>query len=310
MPAQILQPDDIALATCTTHLQNGGLVAIPTETVYGLAADASNPVAVAAIYETKGRPQFNPLIAHVSSLDMARTEGQFSDNALKLVEAFWPGPLTLVVDLAPTAKTCDLARSGLSTIALRCSAHPVARDLIQRFDGPLVAPSANPSGRISPTTPQHVAADLGDKIDLILDGGPCGTGLESTIIDARGKRPALLRAGAVTPDQIEQIWPGLIRPETTPDAPTAPGQLLRHYAPNATLRLNADRVAPDEALLGFGDVDATLNLSPTGNLSEAAANLFAMLRALDETHTKIAVSPIPNTGLGEAINDRLIRAAR
>ncbi|MEM1037274.1 MAG: L-threonylcarbamoyladenylate synthase [Pseudomonadota bacterium] len=291
-------------------LKRGGLVAMPTETVYGLAADASNASAVAAIYDAKGRPRFNPLIAHVSDLDMARLEGRFSEHALKLANAFWPGPLTLVVDLAPAAKTCDLARAGLSTIALRCPAHPIARELIELFGGPLVAPSANLSGKISPTTASHVAKDLSDRINLILDGGPCETGLESTIIDARRDRPALLRTGGITPAEIEAIWPDLIRPETNPDAPTAPGQLLRHYAPNAQLRLNAENVAPDEALLGFGNTDATLNLSPSGNLTEAAANLFTMLRQLDETHHKIAVSRIPNRGIGEAINDRLTRAAR
>ncbi|MEL8055334.1 MAG: L-threonylcarbamoyladenylate synthase [Pseudomonadota bacterium] len=310
MCADILQPDEAVLTRAVADLRGGDLVAMPTETVYGLAADASNPDAVATIYEAKGRPQFNPLIAHVSKLDMARIEGQFSDFALKLADTFWPGPLTLVVDLAPTAKTCDLARSGLSTIALRCPAHPIALDLIKRFGGPLVAPSANLSGRVSPTTAAHVATDLGNKINLILDGGRCQTGVESTIIDARHNAPVLLRAGTVMPQQIEAVWPGLIRPETSPDSPTAPGQLLRHYAPNAQLRLNAGSPGPDEALLGFGAVKATLNLSPSDNLTEAAANLFAMLRRLDESHTHIAVSPIPQTGLGEAINDRLTRAAR
>ena len=283
---------------------------MPTETVYGLAADAANPAAVAKIYEAKSRPRFNPLIAHISDLSMAQQEGSLSDHAVHLTETFWPGPLTLVVDLATTATTCDLARAGLSTIALRCPAHPVARDLIERFGRPLVAPSANLSGGISPTRAEHVFSDLSDKIELILDGGPSQIGLESTIIDARGEHPALLRSGTITPDAIEQVWPGLTRPETDPNAPSAPGQLLRHYAPRARLRLNAETTQPSEALLGFGTISsATLNLSPTSNLAEAAANLFTMLRDLDEAHAMIAVSPIPHTGLGEAINDRLTRAA-
>lgn len=311
MPVEILAPDAEAITRAASHLRGGGLVGLPTETVYGLAANAADPAAVARIYDAKGRPRFNPLIAHVSDLKMASREGMFSDRALALVDAFWPGPLTLVVDLKETATTCDLARAGLSTLAIRCPAHPVARALIAKVGAPLVAPSANPSGRLSPTTAAHVAADMGNRIDLILDGGACETGLESTIIDARGPRPALLRAGTLAPSDIEAVWPGLIRHETDPDAPTAPGQLLRHYAPRARLRLNA--AAPDagEALLGFGPVaNAALNLSPSGNLAEAAANLFAMLRTLDENNTKIAVSPIPQTGLGEALNDRLTRAAR
>lgn len=310
MAAEIIPPSEDMLARAVAVLRDGGLVGMPTETVYGLAANARDAKAVARIYEAKGRPRFNPLIAHVSGPDMACVEGLFSAYALKLVEAFWPGPLTLVVGLAETATTCDLARAGLSTIALRCPAHPVARALVEAFGNPLVAPSANLSGRISPTIAAHVAADLGDKIDIILDGGPCEVGLESTIIDARGERPDLLRAGAITPTQIEAVWPGLVRPETDPSAPSAPGQLLRHYAPRARLRLNVTETEGDEALLGFGDVEAVLNLSASGNLAEAAANLFAMLRQLDEAHNKIAVSPIPEHGLGEAINDRLTRAAR
>ncbi|MEM7493433.1 MAG: L-threonylcarbamoyladenylate synthase [Pseudomonadota bacterium] len=311
MSATSVPPTEVSLGRAVSHLRDGELVGIPTETVYGLAADATNPTAVAKIYEVKARPRFNPLIAHVSDLSMAQQEGILSDRAVNLAETLWPGPLTLVVDLATTATTCDLARAGLSTIALRCPAHPVARDLIEQFGGPLVAPSANLSGGVSPTRAEHVFNDLSDKIDLILDGGPSRIGLESTIIDARGEHPALLRSGTITPDAIEQVWPDLIRPETDPTAPTAPGQLLRHYAPRARLRLNAETTEPTEALLGFGSVShATLNLSRTGNLAEAAANLFTMLRQLDETHSLIAVSPIPDRGLGEAINDRLTRAAR
>lgn len=310
MTAPILQPNPDAITRAADTLRAGGLVAMPTETVYGLAARADDAAAVARIYTAKGRPRFNPLIAHCADLTMAQHEGQFSENALKLAAAFWPGPLTLVVDLAPRHTVCDLARAGLDSIALRIPAHPVAAALLREIGQPLVAPSANPSGKISPTTAAHVATDMGDRLDLILDGGPCTAGVESTIIDARGEHPALLRPGSLTPDQIEAIWPGLIRPSQNPDAPQSPGQLLRHYAPNARLRLNAAAPENGEAYLGFGHGPATLNLSPKADLTEASANLFAMLRQLDAAHKKIAVALIPNHGLGEAINDRLTRAAQ
>jgi len=310
MSAPILPPSETAIARAADVLRTGGLVAMPTETVYGLAANAADADAVASLYAAKGRPRFNPLIAHVASLEMASNEGVFGQQALALVQAFWPGPLTLVVDAAETGTVSDLARAGLPSLALRMPNHPVARRLLTAFGGPLVAPSANPSGQISPTEARHVADDMGDRVDLILDGGPCSSGLESTIIDARGDRPALLRPGSLDPVEIERIWPGLVRPDLNPDAPQSPGQLLRHYAPRAQLRLNADAPAPGEAFLGFGRGAATLNLSETGNLAEAAANLFGMLRRLDETHDLIAVARIPEHGLGEAINDRLTRAAK
>lgn len=303
-----LTPEHLERAAHT--LRNGGLIGMPTETVYGLAADASNADAVARIYEAKGRPRFNPLIAHVADLEMAKREGVFRAEALALAEQHWPGPLTLVVDVAPSGSVCDLARAGLDSIALRMPAHPIAQALIQSFGGPLVAPSANPSGKISPTTLEHVLADMGDKIDFIFDGGNCAAGIESTIIDARGDRPALLRPGSLAPSEIEAVWPGLIRPELDPNAPVSPGQLLRHYAPKAKLRLNVDEPDPGEAYLGFGAGEATLNLSPSADLTEAAANLFAMLRALDDQYDRIAVAPIPTHGLGEGINDRLTRAAK
>lgn len=303
-----MTPDDMAMAVRV--LSSGGLIGLPTETVYGLAADAANGEAVARIYEAKGRPSFNPLIAHVADLDMAQREGVFRPEALKLVETHWPGPLTVVVDVAPTGTVCDLARAGLNTIALRLPAHALAIELIKAFGRPLVAPSANPSGRISPTTLDHVMSDMGDKLDLIFQGGKAAAGIESTIIDARGDRPALLRPGSLDPAQIEEIWPGLIRPELSPDAPQSPGQLLRHYAPNARLRLNAEAPERGEAYLGFGKGPATLNLSATGDLNEAAANLFSMLRVLDDDYDHIAVAPIPSHGLGEGINDRLTRAAK
>nr|WP_070960060.1 L-threonylcarbamoyladenylate synthase [Hyphomonas sp. Mor2] len=310
MSAPVLPSSDAAIARAVETLQAGGLVAMPTETVYGLAANAANAGAVARLYEAKGRPRFNPLISHVASLELARKQGLFTPQALALAEAFWPGPLTLVVDAAPDGTVCDLARAGLPSVALRMPNHPVAQALLTAFGAPLVAPSANPSGQISPTRAAHVAADMGERVDLILDGGTCTSGLESTIIDARGEQPALLRPGSLAPEEIERVWPGLLRPALNPDAPQSPGQLLRHYAPNARLRLNA--ITPDdgEAFLGFGPVEATLNLSLSGDLTEAAANLFSMLRQLDERHERIAVAPIPDHGLGEAINDRLTRAAK
>ena len=310
MTASILNPTPEIIARAADRLRGSGLVAMPTETVYGLAANAADGKAVARIYAAKGRPSFNPLIAHVASLEMAQREGVFSTRALSLAEAFWPGPLTLVVDVAATGTVSDLARAGLDSIALRMPAHPVAQDLLAAFGAPLVAPSANPSGQISPTRAEHVAQDMAEKVDLILDGGACTTGVESTIIDARGEHPALLRPGSVSASEIERNWPGLIRPALNPDAPQSPGQLLRHYAPNARLRLNAEAAQPGEAYLGFGQGVATLNLSPTRDLAEAAANLFAMLRQLDAEHDRIAVAPIPQDGLGEAINDRLTRAAK
>ena len=303
-----LTPEHLERAAQT--LRGGGLVGMPTETVYGLAADASNADAVARIYEAKGRPRFNPLIAHVADLEMAQREGVFLKQALALADRHWPGPLTLVVNVASTGTISDLARAGLDSIALRMPAHPIAQALIKTFGGPLVAPSANPSGQISPTMPEHVLTDMSDKLDLIFDGGRCDAGIESTIIDARGDRPALLRPGALAPDEIEAIWPGLIRPDLDPNAPVSPGQLLRHYAPGAKLRLNANAPDPGEAYLGFGAGNATLNLSPSGDLTEAAKNLFAMLRTLDETFDRIAIAPIPVHGLGEGINDRLTRAAK
>lgn len=281
---------------------------MPTETVYGLAADARNADAVARIYEAKGRPSFNPLIAHLPSAETAFVQGEFSREARKLAEAFWPGPLTLVVNAVPATTVCDLARAGLPTLAIRVPAHPLAQALLNAVGRPLVAPSANLSGRISPTCAAHVTTDLGDRIDIILDGGPCTEGIESTVIDARGQTPVLLRPGSVSAQDIEAVWPGL-KMGGEADQPVSPGQLLRHYAPDATLRLDADSPQAGEAFLGFGPGEATLNLSPSGTLIEAAANLFAMLRELDKTHNQIAVAPVPQEGVGAAINDRLLRAA-
>ena len=309
MTAPILPPTDESIRKAVRILSDGGLVAMPTETVYGLACDAANPTAVARLYEVKGRPSFNPLIAHVASRDIAQREGNFSPAANTLAAKGWPGPLTLVTPLSETHTICDLARAGLDSVAMRMPAHPVARQLLTAFGRPLVAPSANRSGKISPTRAEHVAADLGDKIDLILDGGPCEIGLESTILSCLTDPPTLLRHGAFDASAYT------LAPQDE-SKPLAPGGLSRHYAPNATLRLNAATPVSGDAYLAFGPSDdlpawaRQYNLSETGDLTEAAANLFAMLRTLDRTHARIAVAPIPMQGLGLAINDRLARAAK
>ncbi len=306
-PVVPILPETVALAV--EILGNGGLVAMPTETVYGLAADASNPDAVVRLYEAKGRPRFNPLIAHISGLEMASREAAFSDLAERLVQKFWPGPLTLVLPVSQETTVCDLARSGLQTVGLRCPAHPAAQAMIAEFGRPVVAPSANRSGHVSPTRAEHVAADLSDRIDLILDGGPCDVGIESTILAVDGDTATLLRSGAVPSDALEAFI-GRPLERASGLAITAPGMLKSHYAPNAQLRLNAAAPEEGEGYLGFGPgVREGLNLSPAGNLAEAATKLFAMLRALDVRFDRIAVAPIPWEGLGEAINDRLARAA-
>lgn len=310
MPAAPILPaaDPTAIARGGEILRAGGLVGMPTETVYGLAADATNPLAVARIFEAKGRPRFNPLISHVADMAAARREGVFSPLAEALAARFWPGPLTLVVPVAEGARVCDLARAGLPTVALRMPAHPAARALVEAAAAPLAAPSANPSGAPSPTLARHVAEGLGGRLDLILDGGPCEVGLESTVVSVTKSTATLLRAGGVVRDELQAVAGPLSAPD--PDAaPASPGMLLRHYAPNAVLRLNAAAPDPGEAMLGFGPMAADLNLSAAGDLREAAANLFTFLRKLDETHSRIAVAPVPGTGLGEAINDRLRRAA-
>jgi len=308
--------DPSSIAAAAACLRAGGLVAMPTETVYGLAADATNDRAVAAIYAAKGRPAFNPLIAHVVGAAAAAREGAFDAFARRLAEAFWPGPLTIVAPVAPTCQVSLLARAGLETLALRAPDHPVAQALIAAAGVPLAAPSANRSGRLSPTTAAHVAADLDGRIDWILDGGPARRGVESTIVACLGGRPRLLRPGALTRERIEAAL-GVALDDPAPDgAPIAPGQLASHYAPRARLRLRAHDVVGDEAALDFGGAlaragaTARLDLSPAGDLEEAASRLFAYLRALDEGGAaRIAVAPIPARGLGVAINDRLRRAA-
>lgn len=314
--------DADAIAQAAAHLRAGGCVAFPTETVYGLGADATDPAAVVRIYEAKERPRFNPLIAHVPDVDAAAREGLFDETARRLADAFWPGPLTLVVPRAPEGRVCDVARAGLDSIALRVPAHPVAQALLRAAARPVVAPSANRSGRISPTRADHVAGDLDGRIAAIVDGGETRVGVESTILACLGGDPVLLRPGGVPREAIEALLGRrLAEAEATeedPAAPRAPGMLASHYAPRAGVRLDAHEIRPGEAALVFGEprpagIDQAIamrDLSPSRDLAEAARNLFAALRALDESgaHT-IAVAPIPRTGLGEAIADRLARAA-
>jgi len=308
---RVLTADMQAIAAAATCLAAGGLVAFPTETVYGLGADAGNGEAIARLYAAKGRPAFNPLIAHVADVAAARRIGRFDGAAGLLAAAFWPGPLTLVLPKQPECGVADLALAGLDSVALRMPAHPVAQALLAAFRGPVVAPSANRSGHVSPTSAQHVLADLRGRIDLVIDAGPCTVGVESTIVACLGE-PALLRPGGVPREAIERVLGRPLTVATTAEqAPLAPGMLTSHYAPKAKLRLDAETAEPDEALLGFGPAPgATLNLSARGDLIEAAANLFSHLRALDASGAKrIAVMRVPHEGLGEAINDRLRRAA-
>lgn len=298
-----------AILRAAELLRGGGLVGIPTETVYGLAANAADADAVARLYEAKGRPRFNPLIAHVTGRAMAGRLGVFSDLANRLAEAFWPGPLTLVLPKQADAPICDLANAGLDTVALRAPAHADTRALLDALDLPLVAPSANPSGTISPTTAQHVLEGLGPLIDMVLDGGPCPVGVESTVVAVDGDQAMLLRPGGLARSEIERIaGPLPDAPQT--DTPHSPGMLKSHYAPRAAVRLNAREKRAGEVMLGFGALAGDLNLSAAADLAEAATGLFAALRKLDASGAKtIAVAPIPDEGLGEAINDRLQRAA-
>jgi len=311
-----------ALAEAVRCLKAGGLVAFPTETVYGLGADATNSKAIARLYDAKGRPAFNPLIAHMQDATAARGLGMLDPMAARLAEVFWPGPLTLVVPREPGCPVAELATAGLTTIAVRVPAHTVARDLLAAFGGPIVAPSANRSGHVSPTTAQHVLADLRSRIDLVLDGGPSRVGLESTIVACVGV-PTLLRPGGLPRADIERVLGHSLadspfEPADKDEAPLAPGQLASHYAPRTPLRLNARTVGTGEALLAFGEPFLSgadqavriLNLSPGADMIEAAANLFSHLRSLDALGASaIAVMPIPQIGLGEGINDRLQRAA-
>jgi L-threonylcarbamoyladenylate synthase len=320
---EIIEAGGAAVARAARLLAAGGLVAFPTETVYGLGADATNGEAVARLYDAKGRPKFNPLIAHVADAAAARRLAHFEAAAERLAAAFWPGPLTLVLPKRADCPVAELATAGLDTIAVRVPVHPVARDILAAFGGPVVAPSANRSGHVSPTTAQHVLADLRGRIELIVDGGPAPMGVESTIVACLGE-PVLLRPGALARAEIERVI-ALAEPSpvaalagSEDEALLAPGQLASHYAPRARLRLDARQVKAGEALLAFGPIPPqsagraalALNLSSSGNLIEAAANLFSHLRTLDASGAAaIAVMPVPHEGLGEAINDRLERAA-
>jgi L-threonylcarbamoyladenylate synthase len=312
---QKMVPADAAgIAEAAAMIRAGGIVALPTETVYGLAGDATSDAAVARIYAAKGRPHFNPLIAHVESLDAALKQGVFNSEARQLARTFWPGPLTLVVPLAPSASVCPAARAGLNSIALRVPVHPVALALIAAVGRPLAAPSANRSGRISPVTAAHVAEDFCGTIDLILDGGRCPMGLESTIVACPEAHPRLLRPGAIASRDIEAVLGHKLAQPTGAGVLLSPGRLQSHYAPRAKLRLEAKELESCEAGLDFGGIfgvqENVRDLSPRGDLKEAAANLFAFLHELDALGpAAIAVAPIPHEGLGEAINDRLARAA-
>jgi L-threonylcarbamoyladenylate synthase len=307
----ILATDPDGIAQASAILEQDGLVAMPTETVYGLAGNARSDVAIEKIFSAKERPRFNPLIVHVPDLEMAQTIGVFDQRALALARAFWPGPLTMVLPLQARAELSGMVTANLNTVAIRVPAHPVAQALLRQFRGPLAAPSANPSGKVSPTTAAHVLAGLGGRIDAVIDGGPCEVGVESTIVGLDGSA-RLLRPGGLPVEAIAAILgTDLLAAEAKI---TAPGQLHSHYAPNARVRLNVAAPAKDEVWVGFGPDcgGADLNLSPSGNLSEAAAALFETLRQADilaGSEGVIVFAPIPERGLGQAINDRLRRAA-
>lgn len=313
----VLPATPATLAAAATALRAGRLVAFPTETVYGLGADATNALAVARIFQAKGRPRFNPLIVHVARATAAWHLGASTALARRLADAFWPGPLTLVLRRTQDTPIADLATAGLDTIAVRCPAHHIAQALIDAAGCPLAAPSANRSGRVSPTRAADVAADLGDRVDIVLDGGPCAIGLESTVIDVSGATPILLRPGGVTRQAVEEVVGALRIATVGPERPTSPGQLASHYAPRAQVVLGLKGLQPGDAVLAFGPSPPRgpgegplINLSPAGDLVEAAARLYTALRELDATGAPvIRVAPIPGSGLGEAILDRLARAA-
>ena len=313
---------DASICSAVNRLREGNLVAFPTETVYGLGADATNASAVAEIFVAKQRPEFNPLISHVASVDAAFELGVETPIATSLANAFWPGPLTLILHRRAKCSVTLLATAGLDKIGIRVPAHNGTQLLLRAFGKPVAAPSANPSGQISPSTADHVIHGLGTNVGFVLDGGPCESGLESTIIDCTGQRARLLRPGGITREAVANALAAAgLDPKITiaralddKTKPIAPGQLTSHYAPRATLRVAAQARRRGEEMIGFGKIHGAgklqLNLSVSGNLIEAAANLFSMLHAADATSTKkIAIAPVPNTGLGEAINDRLHRAA-
>ena len=295
-----------------TILRAGGLVAFPTETVYGLGADATQPKAVARLFKAKGRPSFNPLIIHVGEKDWVNDFSTPDSRFQQLSQTFWPGPLTLVLKQRDNSAIASLATAGLPSVAVRCPSHEIANVLLNTLGRPLAAPSANRSGSVSPTLATHVAESLGNTVDLIIDGGPCSVGIESTVLDLTRPKATILRPGAITLEQIRSSIGSVTMANGATKTPKSPGQMLSHYAPKLPLRLKAKTAETREALLGFGPTAAaTLNLSDSGDLAEAAANLFAMLHLLDDPHSfkSIAVATIPETGLGIAINDRLRRAA-
>lgn len=309
--SQTLFPDDAGIAEAARLLAAGGLVAFPTETVYGLGGDARDDRAVARIYEAKGRPSFNPLIVHLPDLAAAERIAVVGPKARVLAAAFWPGPLTLVLPLRDGAGISPLVTAGLSTVAVRVPAHPLAQRLLRAFGGPVAAPSANPSGRVSPTRAEHVLDGLAGRIAAVLDGGSCAVGLESTIVLA-DPEPVLLRPGGVPVEALEEVLGEVLAAGGDAGKPTAPGQLASHYAPEATVRLGATEARAGEVLVGFGPVRGALSLSEAGDLVEAAARLFQVLREADRLAGpggRIAFAPVPETGLGRAINDRLRRAA-
>ena len=300
------------VAAAARALARGELVILPTETVYGLAADAGSPTAVARLFEAKGRPRFNPLIAHVADLDAALRVAALPPAGVRLAQAFWPGPLTLVAPARARGGVCELARAGLDSVAVRAPAHPLAQAVLQAFGGPVAAPSANRSGRPSPTRFADAMEETGAAAGAALDGGPCDVGLESTVVSLLGERPAILRPGGLARAEIAAVAGGL--DEAPSDGRRSPGRLALHYAPEAPVRLDAATPRPGEAYLAFGPTPQegahVWSLSPRGDLREAAASLFHLLREADRTRpTAIAVAPIPDHGLGEAINDRLRRAA-
>ena len=314
MTGKVLQPtirpaDAAGIAAAAEVLRAGGLVAVPTETVYGLAARADSADAVASIYRAKGRPDFNPLIVHVPDLASAEAIAEFDDRARQLAREFWPGALTLVLPLRPEARITPAVTAGLPTIALRCPAHPAMRELLRQCGLPLAAPSANRSGAVSPTRAEHVAASLGGAVGLVLDGGPCTAGIESTIVALRDSGWQVLRPGPVSATQLA----GLLGPPldaTTLGRIEAPGQLASHYSPGKRVRLDAETGEADEFMIGFGPIAGDVSLSPTGDLAEAAARLYLCLHAAAAApQARIAVVPIPAEGIGAAINDRLKRAA-
>jgi L-threonylcarbamoyladenylate synthase len=305
----ILPADDAAITAAMELLRSGQIVAIPTETVYGLAADASNADAVAKIYAAKGRPDFNPLIVHVADQSAAENLAEFSPMAHQLAQAFWPGPLTLVLPLRTDADIAGAVTAGLPTIALRCPAHPVMQALLKKTGLNIAAPSANKSGSISPTRAEHVLAGLGGAVPMILDGGPCSAGLESTIVAVRDNGWQILRPGPVTAADIERVL-GTSPLTASGDNIEAPGQLASHYAPSKIVRLNALQPEPGEWHIGFGAIEGNDNLSASGDLAQAAANLFDALHRADASAAlSISVAPIPHEGIGVAINDRLQRAS-